>query len=224
MSRYLLIEDDPLIRKYIVEYFKIKGESIDEAFNGYEGLECLKQKEYDLVLLDILMPGIQGLDLCPRIKEKWNVPIIFISALVDNEHQLIAYELGADDYLAKPFSVSLLHAKCKAVIRRYQHFDEMKDHFKFHDLEIDEAMHQVYVEKQAITLTNREYQLLVYLLKHPNFIFSRGQLLDRIWGDDFYGDERVVDTYIKSIRKKIGVYARYIKTVYSVGYAFKEEL
>lgn len=152
------------------------------------------------------------------------MPIIFISALVDNEHQLIAFKLGADDYLAKPFSVSLLHAKCKAVIRRYQHFDEVKDHFKFHDLEIDEAMHQVYVEKQAITLTNREYQLLVYLLKHPNFIFSREQLLDQIWGDDFYGDERVVDTYIKSIRKKIGVYASYIKTVYSVGYVFKEEL
>lgn len=103
---------------------------------------------------------------------------------------------------------------------RYQHFDEVKDHFKIHDLEIDEAMHRVYVEKQAITLTNREYQLLVYLLKHPNFIFSCEQLLDQIWGDGFYGDERVVDTYIK----KIGVYTKYIKTVSSVGYAFKEKL
>lgn len=122
------------------------------------------------------------------------MPIIFICALVENEHQLTAYELGAGDYLAKPFSVSLLYTKCKAVIRRYQYFDEVKDHFKFHDLEIDEAMHRVYVEKQAITLTNREYQLLVYLLKHPNFIFSREQLLNQIFGDDFYGDERVVDT------------------------------
>lgn len=148
----------------------------------------------------------------------------FISALVDNEHQLTAYELGAGDYLVKPFSVSLLYTKCKAVIRRYQHFDEVKDHFKFHDLEIDEAMHRVYVEKQAITLTNRKYQLLVYLLKYPNFIFSCKQLLNQIWGDDFYGDERVVDTYIKSIRKKIGVYTKYIKTVSSVGYAFKEKL
>ena len=96
--------------------------------------------------------------------------------------------------------------------------------FKFHDLEIDEAMHQVLIEKQPITLTHREYQLLVYLLQHPNHIYSREQLLDQIWGNDFFGDERVVDTYIKSIRKKIGTYAKYIKTVYSVGYAFKEEL
>ena len=123
--------------------------------------------------------------------------------------------------------LTVLHNKIRQRgegMSRYQHFDEVKDHFKFHDLEIDEAMYWFYVEKQAITLTNREYQLLVYLLKHLNFIFSCEQLLDQICGDDFYGDERVVDTYIKSIRKKIGVYTKYIKTVSSVGYAFKEEL
>lgn len=220
MRKYLLVEDDRLIRRYIVEYFKMQNEKVVEAINGYEALHYIEQEEFDLVLLDIMMPGIDGYEVCQKIRKNKNIPIIFISALSESEYQLKGYDLGADDYIAKPFSASILYAKCNALLKRY-HPKQNNTIEMIGEFQIDEAMHQIALNHKLLSLTNKEYSLLLFLLKHQNQVFTREQLLYYIWGNDFYGDERVVDTYIKSLRKKIQDSRSKIITIYGVGYAFQ---
>lgn len=217
--KVLLIEDEKLIRQFIVEYFQKQGEEVIEASDGYEGLSLLDES-FDLILLDIMMPGIDGYEVCQQIRYQYQCPIIFISALSEEDNQLQAYQLGGDDYITKPFLPSILYAKCLAICKRQ---DPQVSNIKtFHHLQIDYTNHQVYIDSQHIEFTHKEYLLLEYLTKNPYRLLEREQILDAIWGYDYYGEARAVDTYIKKVRKKLGKYQYYIQTVFKVGYLFKD--
>jgi len=198
--KVLLIEDEKLIRMFIVEYFSKQGAKVVEATDGYEGLSLL-DNSFDIVLLDIMMPGIDGYEVCKLIRQKSDVPILFISALSEEENKLKGYELGADDFISKPFTPSLLYAKCNALLRRIRGEKELK-----------EGIIEV-----------KEYYLLVYLMKNKNRVITRSQLLDQVWGYDYFGDQRIVDTYIKKLRKKLGEAAPYIQTIVKSGYMFAKK-
>lgn len=215
--KVLLIEDEKLIRMFIVEYFYKQGAEVVEASNGYEGLELLDQ-HIDIVLLDIMMPGIDGYEVCKLIRQKSEVPILFISALSEDENKLKGYELGADDFISKPFTPSLLYAKCRALLKRVKKDSKTYDEGIIH---VDIDTHEVKIRDQLIQLSHKEYLLLVYFIENKRKILSRDQLLDHIWGYDYYGDQRIVDTYIKKLRKKLLDAAPYIQTVVKIGYMFE---
>lgn len=214
--KVLLIEDEKLIRMFIVEYFDKQKASVVEASDGYEGLALLDDS-FDIVLLDIMMPGIDGYEVCKLIRQKSDVPILFISALSEDDNKLKGFDLGADDFIAKPFTPSLLYAKCKALLKRMNKENRSLDVGIIH---IDEDTHEVYIRDQLIQLSNKEYLLLIYFIENKRKILSRDQLLDHIWGYDYYGDQRIVDTYVKKLRKKLLDAAPYIQTVVKIGYMF----
>lgn len=218
MYKILLIEDDYNIREIIVKYFQKRDMQVIEAWDGYMGLSYM-DTSINLILLDIMMPGIDGLEVCQMIRQQSNCPIIFISALSEEETQLKAFELGADDYISKPFLPSVLYAKCLAMCKRQAHIQTDKK--IFHDLIIDYTNHQVWIQNHEIYLTHKEYLLLEYLTKNPYRLLEREQILNAIWGYDYYGDGRAVDTYIKKLRKKMRPCC-YIQTVFKVGYMFKD--
>lgn len=214
--KVLLIEDEKLIHMFIVEYFDKQKASVIEASDGYEGLSLLDDS-FDIVLLDIMMPGIDGYEVCKLIRQKSDVPILFISALSEDDNKLKGYDLGADDFISKPFTPSLLYAKCKALLKRVNKENRSLDVGIIH---IDEDTHEVYIRDELIQLSNKEYLLLIYFIENRRKILSRDQLLDHIWGYDYYGDQRIVDTYVKKLRKKLLDAAPYIQTVVKIGYMF----
>lgn len=214
--KVLLIEDEKLIRMFTVEYFDKQKASVVEASDGYEGLSLLDDS-FDIVLLDIMMPGIDGYEVCKLIRQKSDVPILFISALSEDDNKLKGYDLGADDFISKPFTPSLLYAKCKALLKRVNKENRSLDVGIIH---IDEDTHEVYIRDELIQLSNKEYLLLIYFIENRRKILSRDQLLDHIWGYDYYGDQRIVDTYVKKLRKKLLDAAPYIQTVVKIGYMF----
>lgn len=218
MYKILLIEDDLDIRNIIVKYFDKRHIQVIEASDGHMGLS-LMNKDIQLVLLDIMMPGIDGYEVCQQIRYHYQSPIIFISALSDEDNQLKAFELGADDFITKPFLPSVLYAKCLAICKRQQ--NTQSETKNFGKLNIDYLNHQVWLENEELSLTHKEYLLLEYLTKNAYQLLSREQILDALWGYDYYGDARAVDTYIKKVRKKLGKYQGYIQTVFKVGYVFK---
>lgn len=218
MKKILIVEDEYGIRNIVLEYFKMKNVEVVEAMNGYDALEKIDD-DIELVLLDIMMPGIDGYEVCQRIKEKYSIPVIFISALSEEENQLKAYDLGAEDYITKPFLPSVLYAKCKVVLKRMNNKEIQISKYGY--IQIDRQLHHLIIGLDSILLTPKEYELLVYLCDHEGQTISRELLLSKIWGYDYYEDGRAVDTYIKKLRKKLGPYAKYIHTIVKAGYLFK---
>jgi len=214
--KVLLVEDEKLIRLFIVEYFSKQGAHVVEASDGYEALALLDES-FDLVLLDIMMPGIDGYEVCKLIRQKSNIPILFISALSEDENKLKGYELGADDFISKPFTPSLLYAKCSALLKRLKQMNHSLDEGMIH---IDEDTHEVFIDEQKVALSHKEYSMLIYFIENKRKILSRDQLLDHIWGYDYYGDQRIVDTYVKKLRKKLLGASSYIQTIVKIGYMF----
>ena len=214
--KVLLVEDEKLIRMFIKEYFHKQEAEVVEACDGYEALTLLDES-FDIVLLDIMMPGIDGYEVCKLIRQKSEVPILFISALSEDENKLKGYEQGADDFISKPFTPSLLYAKCHALLKRLK---KQSSRLEEGVICIDTDTHEVLIQDKPVALSHKEYQLLVYLIENKRKILSRDQLLDALWGYDYYGDQRIVDTYIKKLRKKIGVASAYIHTVVKIGYMF----
>ena len=218
MVKVLLVEDDVDIRNIITTYFHKKGIEVVEAMDGYAGLSKMNES-INLVLLDIMMPGIDGLEVCFQLRQKYSCPIIFISALSEEETQLKAFELGADDYVSKPFLPSVLYAKCLAIIKRTT--SKHEDTKVLGNIKIDYLNQQLWIQDELISLTHKEYLLLELFSKNHNMLLSREQILDALWGYDYYGDGRVVDTFVKKLRKKLGTYHYYIETVFKTGYRFK---
>lgn len=216
--KVLLVEDERLVRVFIVEYFKKQKSLVVEAEDGYQALTLL-DNSYDIVLLDIMMPGIDGYEVCKLIRQKSNVPIIFISALSEEENMLKGYELGADDFISKPFTPSVLYAKCRSLMRRMNNEKILKEGL----VEIFEDTHEVKVNGENIVLSHKEYVLLVYFMKNKRKVISRDELLDKIWGYDYYGNQRIVDTYVKKLRKKLNEAAPYVQTIVKFGYMFSEK-
>jgi DNA-binding response OmpR family regulator len=216
--RILIVDDEELIRNVIKEYLKMENYIIDEAADGDEAVNLAKQKNYDLIIMDIMMPKKDGYQACKEIKQSKNIPFIMLSARGEEYDKLIGFELGIDDYVTKPFSPKELVARVKAILKRSK---QEQTKYTFEGLVINDTAHIVTIDDTPINLTPKEYELLKYLIKNKNIALSREQLLSSIWGYDFYGDDRTIDTHIKTLRNNLGKYRKYIATVRGMGYKFE---
>lgn len=223
MYKVLLVEDDNQIREVISDYFKRRDEiDLDLAFDGNMGLDRILNGSYDLIILDIMMPGLDGFELCKIIRRRSSVPIIFLTGKVREEDVLYGYELGADDYIVKPFSIAVLYSKIMALINRAK--NEVVEHKILENGKIllDPQKFEVKVSGDIVDLPPKEYQILKYMLEHPGAVVTRKLLLAAVWGDDMYITERVIDNRVKNLRKKLMKEGSRIKTVIGVGYRLEE--
>ena len=216
--RILIVEDEERLREVLCDYLRSKGERPFEARDGVEALALLQEQEFDAVLLDIMLPGLDGLSVCRAVRKHNDVPIIFLTALSDEEDKLLGYELGADDYVTKPFTMSVLYAKLAALVRRNRRNVLAGDRMESGGITVDLARQKVFAGKQEVALTPKEFALLRCLMQNKNLVMSREQLLIKCWGYDYEGESRAVDTQIKRLREKLGEHAACIKTVIKAGY------
>lgn len=217
----LIIEDEIRIRFLLKDYLLSEGFSVIEACDGEEGLMAFKNNNVDLILLDIMMPKIDGLTVLENIRTVSDIPIILLTAKSQEEDKLYGYDIGADDYITKPFSPKILVAKVKALLKRTADLNEDKSSTKnYNGLTINKLAHEVKVDNVQLSLSPKEYELLVYLSDNIGIALTRDTILDNVWGIDYYGDLRTVDTNIKRLREKLGEKANYIVTVRGSGYKF----
>lgn len=217
--KVLIVDDEPLIREVIKEYLSLDGYETDEASDGEEAVEKALIQDYDLVIMDIMMPKKDGFLACKEIKAKKNIPFIMLSARGEEYDKLTGFDLGIDDYVTKPFSPKELVARVKAVLKRTSGDED--ELLKFDGLVIDDKAHDVFVDDEKIYLTPKEYDLLKYFISNINIALTREQLLTNVWGFDFYGDDRTIDTHVKTLRNNLGKYRDFIVTVRGVGYKFE---
>lgn len=224
MYKLLVVDDEPKIREVIREYAEFNGYEVTEAADGMSAVGLCKLNEYDLVILDIMMPKLDGFSACKEIKKIQDVPIIMLSARGEEYDKLFGFELGIDDYIVKPFSPKELMARINVILaRRHASSHNKSDVLKFGGLEINIAARTVTVDGKRVELTPKEYELLFYLIENKNIALSRDKLLSDIWGYDFFGDDRTIDTHIKNLRNNLGPYRDYIVTLRGVGYKFEFE-
>ena len=217
----LIIEDEIRIRFLLKDYLLSEGFSVIEACEGEEGLMAFKNNNVDLILLDIMMPKIDGLTVLENIRTVSDIPIILLTAKSQEEDKLYGYDIGADDYITKPFSPKILVAKVKALLKRTADLNEDKSSTKnYNGLTINKLAHEIKVDNVQLSLSPKEYELLVYLSDNIGIALTRDTILDNVWGIDYYGDLRTVDTNIKRLREKLGEKANYIVTVRGSGYKF----
>lgn len=217
----LIVEDEKRMNDLIGAYFKKDGFSVISAYDGAAGLNSFNHNKLDLVILDIMMPYMDGFTLCKKIRETSEVPIIILTAKGEEEDKLFGYELGADDYVVKPFSPKVLLAKGKALLKRTNHTDNLKEgKLSFGELAIDKLSHEVTLKGESVILSPREYDLLLYFAQNVSIVLTRDKLLDGVWGLDYFGDLRTVDTHVKRLREKLGDYSFLIETVRGTGYKF----
>ncbi|MCM8712059.1 response regulator transcription factor [Clostridium sp. SYSU_GA19001] len=221
-EKILIVDDEDRMRKLIVAYLKKEGYETLEAENGMEALNIFKNEKVHLIILDIMMPVMDGLTVCRELRKTSNVPIIFLTAKGEDEDKLLGFELGTDHYVTKPFNMKLLIAKIKSLINRVYNSEPQlkKEHF-YDGLYIDELSHKVTVNGSALNLSPKEFDLLVYFALNKDIVLSREKILDYIWGYDFEGDLRTVDSHIKRLREKLGEKAYLISTVRGTGYKFE---
>lgn len=218
----LIIEDEFKIRFLLRDYLKSEGFNVLEAADGDEGLLCFKNSKVDLVLLDIMMPKIDGITVLETIRTVSNIPVILLTARGEEEDKLFGYEMGADDYVTKPFSPKILIAKIKALLKRTSaNSDDFNPSHDFNGLTINKLAHEVRVNNKTLTLSPKEFELLAYLSDNSGIALNRDTILDNVWGLDYYGDLRTVDTNIKRLREKLGEKSSYIKTIRGSGYKFE---
>ena len=221
--RILLVEDERQIREAITDYFtgREDGYELTCAGDGTEGLRKLQEKEYDLVLLDVMLPGMDGFTLMKTLRRDQEVPVIFLTARTREEDRLHGYELGCDDYVCKPFSLAELYAKTTALLKRAGG-RVLQDTMKCGAICLERRTLAVTVNGREVVLAAKEYALLELLMEHPGWVYSREMLLDRIWGEDYFGGDRVVDNHVKKLRKALGNAGCQVKTVISKGYKLEE--
>lgn len=217
--KVLVVDDEYLIRDVIREYLSLEHFQVDEAADGEEAVNKALENDYDLIIMDIMMPKKDGYKAVKEIREKKNVPFIMLSARGEEYDKLIGFDIGVDDYVTKPFSPRELVARVKAILKRTGSIEE--EIIKIGDLVIDNKAHSISIKGKEIILTPKEYNLLEYFVSNKNIALSREQLLSNVWGYDFYGDDRTIDTHVKTLRKNLGIYGDYIKTVRGVGYKFE---
>ena len=213
--KILIVEDDARLREVLCDYFRSKGDDPTAAADGMEALRLLGEADFDAVLLDIMMPELDGLSVCRAVRRTNDVPIIFLTALSAEEDKLLGYELGADDYVTKPFSMSVLYAKTAALIRRSRRSVLAGDRIEAGGITLEDSTRRVFAE---VVLTPKESSLLRRLMLNRTIVLSREQLLVKCWGYDYEGEARAVDTHIKRLREKLGENAGCIKTVIKAGY------
>ena len=216
--KILIVDDEALIRDVIREYLLLDGYEVDEAVDGDDAVKKATVNDYSLIIMDIMMPHKDGYQACREIRKIKDVPFIMLSARSDEYDKLVGFDLGIDDYVTKPFSPKELMARVKAVLKRTT---SVEDIYQFDGLKIDDKAHDVTIDDEKVYLTPKEYDLLKYFVTNKNIALSREQLLTNVWGYDFYGDDRTIDTHVKTLRKNLGKYGDYIKTVRGIGYKFE---
>ena len=219
--KILIVDDEEGIRSIIREYCKNSNFITDEAETGKEALQKLKENDYDLLILDIMMPEMDGYTMLKELPQDRHIPTIVLSARGEEYDKLSGFDLGIDDYLTKPFSPKELIARIKAILNRTN--KSLPDIYKYKTLEINFPSHTVKIDNKLLNLTPKEFDILTYLVKNKNIAISREQLLSNVWGYDYYGDDRTVDTHIKMLRNNLGIYRDNIKTVRSLGYKYVED-
>ena len=221
--RLLVAEDEPQMREMLRDYFAAKGFDVTLCPNGERARAVLKEHAFDIVFLDIMMPGLDGLSVCRAVRRESAVPVIFLTARSGEENELLGYGFGADDYVTKSFSLPVLHAKALALIKRAKGRGLAGHVLEMGGIQVDDQRREVSVDETPVALTPKEYELLVCLMEHRGLVLSREQLLNRVWGYDYDGDIRTVDTHIKKLRKALGRRAGEIRTVIKMGYRFEPE-
>lgn len=223
VTRILIIDDDKEVRRVIKQSLLNEGYLVDESADGSEALKKFAASKYSLVLMDVMLPITDGWTVCRKIRECSCVPIIILTARDDEYAKLLGFELGADDYVTKPFRPKEIISRIKAILRRTEGVAEIeKVPLEMDKLKIYPSSREVILDGRQITLTPKEFVLLYHFAKNRERIFTREELLNNVWGYDYYGDFRTVDTHIKQLREKFGEYKRYFCTIWGVGYQFKE--
>ncbi len=218
MVRILLVDDDPHIRVMIREYAQTEDWQFTDAGDGIEALRHLEHQAFALLVLDVMMPRLDGWMLLKQVRKSSQVPVILLTARDEEYDRLLGFELGVDDYISKPFSPRELIARMKALLKRSGALTQSDQVIEFGELYLDLAAHKVMLAAATVSLTPKEYDLLVFLASRPNQVFTRDQLLNHIWGYDYQGDARTVDTHVRSLRDKLGPYRSLVATVWGTGY------
>ena len=221
-NRILIAEDEPKLRAILCDYFRSKGDVPTPAADGLQALELAENDDFDAILLDIMMPGLDGFAVCRAVRRRQDTPILFLTALSDEEDKLYGYELGADDYITKPYSLSVLYAKTTALIRRSRGALRTDGRLESGGVALDLSAQKVWAGGAEIPLTPKEFSLLRCLMVNRGLVLSREQLLVKCWGYDYEGESRAVDTHIRRLRDKLGDYAGNIRTVIKSGYRWEE--
>lgn len=220
-DKILVVEDDIKIQEIIVEFLSSQNYDVDAASDGIEGYEKFKEDNYDLVILDVMMPRLNGYDLCKMIRNKdKDIPIIFLTALGSEEDELKGFDVEADDYITKPCSFNILIKRVEVALKRKVSTNAKKQLLQFEDLNLDESTYKVYMKEEEIELTLKEFNILKLLIKLYPMVVSRELIIERIWGTDFFEDTRLIDAHVKNLRKKIK--SNYIKTIKGVGYVLEK--
>lgn len=219
MIKILVVDDEERIRSVIKTYANNEGYHVFEAAEGYEAIAIVEKNDIDLIVLDIMMPKLDGFTTLKRIKKIKNIPVIMLSARHEEYDKLYGFELGVDDYVTKPFSLKELMARIKVILERSQ--PNYNTTYTFEGLFIDLDSHVVKVDDEVIHLTPKEFELLQCLIERDGRVVSREQFLSELWSYDYYGDDRTVDTHIKMLRASLGVYRKFIVTVRGIGYKFE---
>lgn len=221
MKKILVVEDEKDIQNIIKAFLENAEYKVETADDGLDAINLIQKNNYDLIVLDIMLPKIDGFTVCEMIRKNSNIPIIILTALTDEESQLKGFDKLADDYITKPFSMPILLKHIEAIFRRTNNSNENISILKYKNIILNTENYEVYVDSQKVTLTFREYEILKLFLENQGKVFTRDNILNSIWNYDYFGDDKIVNTHIKNIRKKLGY--EYIETVRGVGYKIDKE-
>lgn len=220
--KILVVEDEKRMQEIISDYFKANGFHVYEANNGKEALDIFDVNKIDLIILDIMMPEMDGWSVCRRIRKVSKIPIIILTARSDEDDELMGFELGADEYVTKPFSPKVLVARAINLLKRTEgNLGRDNNYVNISGIEINREARDIKMDEEKLDLAPKEYELLVYMMENKNVVLSRENILNNVWGYDYFGDERVVDTHVKKLRKKLKHKSNYIHTVIRIGYKFE---
>ncbi|AIO18468.1 Sensory transduction protein regX3 [Candidatus Izimaplasma bacterium HR1] len=220
--KILIVEDEKHLNDLLYDYLldKYNHSEIDQVFDGFEAIRVIDEKTYDLVLLDVMLPNIDGFDICKHLRKNSSTPVIMLSALNDEENQIKGYDLGIDEFIPKPYSPKLVIKKVEAVLARYGIDNDKLLEYGLIKYNIEE--HKILVEDEEVSLNKKEWDLFIIFINNKNRVFTRETLLDKVWGYDFTGYDRTVDTHIKRLRQKLNGASGYIKTIFKEGYKFEK--
>ena len=222
MAKILAVDDEAKIRTIIKEYAEFEGYEVAEAADGMEAVEMVKNDDFDIIIMDIMMPRLDGYSACKEIQKIKKIPVIMLSARGEEYDKLFGFEIGIDDYMVKPFSPKELMARVRAVLNRAKASRTTEDIIKYQGLEINFTAREVKIDGEKVSMTPKEYDLLFYLVRNMNIALSREKLLEEVWGFDFYGDDRTIDTHIKMLRNSLGPYRNLLVTLRGMGYKFEK--
>lgn len=223
MQKILVVDDEDRIRDIISQYLEFEDFDFDEASDGLKAIDKVKNNQFDLVIMDIMMPNCDGISALREIRAFSQIPVILLTAKGEEYDKIFGFDLGADDYVVKPFSPKELMSRIKAVLKRTQKpSDDQNNIYTFKGLQVNPKSYEIKIDGQVITVTPKEFELLNFFINNKNVVITRDTILNKIWGYDFFGDSRTVDTHIKMLRSSLGEYRDLIKTIWGVGYKYEE--